>query len=138
MLALAVGLFLVPLVDQGLKSILRRRLGVRAVSMGRVGTIAVTPSRIWLSRLGVRPGGPALWIAWTLGAAGITGLTAFVPEAGWFAGLMLGGSLSHAIESSRRGGVMDYMRLRFWPAFNLADAAITVGGIGIVYGILAR
>ena len=138
MLGIAVGLVVVPLVDQGLKRFLRRRLDGRAISLGRVGAVRVSPSRIWLARLGVPPSGSALWIAWCTGAAGIALVTAFVPEAGWFAGLMLGGSLSHAIESSRRGGVLDYVRLRFWPAFNLADAAITVGGIGVVFGVLAR
>ena len=79
-----------------------------------------------------------MWIAWSAGAATLVGVTALVPEAGWFAGLMLGGSLSHAIESSWRGSVLDYVRLRFWPAFNLADAAIAVGGIGVVFGVIAR
>jgi signal peptidase II len=127
MLAILAGLILVPLVDQGLKAVLRRRLSSRAVA-----------SPIWLARLGLRSRGPALWGAWFTGAAGIVALAVFVAEARWFAGLMLGGSLSHAIESSRRGVVMDYIRLRFWPPFNLADAAITVGGIGVLYGILVR
>ncbi len=31
-----------------------------------------------------------------------------------------------------RGSVSDYVCLRFWPAFNLADVAITVGAIGLL------
>jgi lipoprotein signal peptidase len=31
-----------------------------------------------------------------------------------------------------RGGVSDYVCLRVWPAFNLADVAITVGAIGVL------
>ena len=41
-----------------------------------------------------------------------------------FAGLLLGGSLGNAVEHAQRGAISDYVRLRFWPAFNLADAAI--------------
>ena len=131
-------LVVVPLVDQGLKHFLRWSLGARAISLGRVGSVRLAPSRIWLARLGVAPSGSTMWIAWSAGAATLVGVTALVPEAGWFAGLMLGGSLSHAIESSWRGSVLDYVRLRFWPAFNLADAAIAVGGIGVVFGVIAR
>ena len=38
--------------------------------------------------------------------------------------------MSHALETSLRGCIIDYVRLRFWPAFNLADVAITVGAAG--------
>ena len=44
----------------------------------------------------------------------------------------MGGSLSHGIESSSRGWICDYVCLRFWPAFNIADVAITVGACGLV------
>lgn len=54
-----------------------------------------------------------------------------IPSCGLFAGLLLGGSLSHLIESAVRGSICDYIRLRFWPAFNLADVAITAGALGL-------
>jgi signal peptidase II len=59
-------------------------------------------------------------------------LAAGLPGSEWCAALLLGGSLSHMIETSRRGRVCDYLCLRFWPAFNLADAAITIGAIGSI------
>ncbi|MFO1092476.1 MAG: hypothetical protein U0992_04060 [Planctomycetaceae bacterium] len=43
----------------------------------------------------------------------------------------LGGSLSHALETTHRGGICDYVCLRFWPAFNVAHAAITLSAAGI-------
>jgi lipoprotein signal peptidase len=52
------------------------------------------------------------------------------PSYGGFAGLLLGGSLSHLLETTRRGWICDYVCLRFWPAFNLADVALTAGTIG--------
>jgi len=59
-------------------------------------------------------------------------LTALAP----FVGLLLGGSLSHAVESSLRGGITDYLCLRFWPAFNLADLALVVGAVGTIGELL--
>jgi lipoprotein signal peptidase len=35
------------------------------------------------------------------------------------------------MEGSLRGSVTDYVWLRFWPAFNIADVAITAGAIGM-------
>lgn len=51
-------------------------------------------------------------------------------------GLLLGGSLSHAVESSLRGSITDYICLRFWPAFNLADLALAAGAIGMIVQFL--
>lgn len=42
-------------------------------------------------------------------------------------GLLLGGSLSNLVDRIRLGHVTDFLDLRFWPAFNLADSFIVVG-----------
>lgn len=42
-------------------------------------------------------------------------------------GLLLGGALGNAIDRIRLGAVVDYLKVPNWPAFNLADCAITVG-----------
>ena len=42
-------------------------------------------------------------------------------------GLLVGGSLSNLIDRLRLGHVTDFLDLRFWPAFNLADTFIVVG-----------
>ena len=55
-----------------------------------------------------------------------------LPGSEWCAALILGGSLSHMIETSRHGRVCDYLCLGFWPAFNLADAAISIGTVGFI------
>jgi len=119
MTALAAGLLIVPLVDQGLKAILRRTLGLRSFSLGWFGSLRVKEAQIWWVRL-VRNSNMAI----------------LCPSCGWFAGLLMGGSISHGLESSIRGCVSDYVCLRFWPAFNLADMAITVGFIGTALGVL--
>ncbi|MEA2243046.1 MAG: signal peptidase [Solirubrobacteraceae bacterium] len=43
------------------------------------------------------------------------------------AGLLLGGALGNVIDRVREGAVVDFLKLPHWPAFNVADAAITVG-----------
>ena len=42
-------------------------------------------------------------------------------------GLLLGGALGNIVDRVREGAVIDYLKLPHWPAFNVADAAITVG-----------
>ncbi|MGH3022181.1 MAG: signal peptidase II [Gaiellaceae bacterium] len=42
-------------------------------------------------------------------------------------GLLIGGSLANLIDRVRLGHVTDFIDLRFWPAFNLADTFIVVG-----------
>lgn len=41
--------------------------------------------------------------------------------------LLLGGSAGNLIDRVRFGHVTDFIDLRFWPVFNVADSAITVG-----------
>lgn len=52
--------------------------------------------------------------------------------------LVLGGAVGNLIDRVRVGCVIDFIDLRFWPVFNLADAAITVGAIVLVYGVVRR
>jgi signal peptidase II len=45
-------------------------------------------------------------------------------------GLVIGGALGNLVDRVIRhhsGGVIDFIDLRWWPVFNVADAAITVG-----------
>lgn len=47
-------------------------------------------------------------------------------------GLILGGAMGNFLDRVRFGGVTDFIDLQFWPSFNIADAAITVGVIAIL------
>ena len=133
---LAAGLVLIPLADQALKLVLRRRLGPRSVPLGPLGRLGIVKARMWLAGRDGRPNLAGIWALWLLAAGAVALLSALAPSCGWFAGLLLGGSLSHGLESSVHGRVSDYVCLRFWPAFNLADVAITVGAIGVVLEML--
>ncbi|HZO49726.1 MAG TPA: signal peptidase II [Gaiellaceae bacterium] len=47
-------------------------------------------------------------------------------------GLVLGGSVSNLVDRVRLGYVTDFLDLRWWPAFNLADTFIVVG-VGLLF-----
>ena len=47
-------------------------------------------------------------------------------------GLLLGGAVGNIIDRIREGAVVDFIKLPHWPAFNVADSAITVGVIVLV------
>ena len=51
-------------------------------------------------------------------------------------GLVIGGSVSNLTDRVRLGHVTDFLDLRWWPAFNLADSFIVVG-VAILFAALA-
>ena len=52
-------------------------------------------------------------------------------------GLLLGGSISNLADRVRLGHVTDFLVIRYWPAFNLADICIVVGVVLLVGTMLA-
>ena len=48
-------------------------------------------------------------------------------------GLLVGGAAGNLIDRAREGAVTDFVDLPLWPAFNLADAAITIGVLALLY-----
>lgn len=50
-------------------------------------------------------------------------------------GLVIGGSLSNLADRVRLGHVTDFIDLRWWPAFNLADSFIVIG-VAVLLGTL--
>jgi len=73
----------------------------------------------------------------------ITGVALLV-VIGWFAfdaqrpwlwlgvGLLVGGAIGNLIDRIRLGSVTDFLNPPLWPAFNLADVAITLGVVVVV------
>ncbi len=49
--------------------------------------------------------------------------------------LIFAGAISNLIDRIRLGCVVDYIDLKFWPVFNLADVYITVGVISLLFVI---
>jgi signal peptidase II len=48
-------------------------------------------------------------------------------------GLLVGGAAGNLIDRAREGSVTDFVDLPLWPAFNIADAAITIGVLALLY-----
>lgn len=51
-------------------------------------------------------------------------------------GLQLGGALGNLCDRLARGYVTDFVDLRWWPVFNVADSAIVIGTILLAYYVL--
>jgi signal peptidase II len=47
--------------------------------------------------------------------------------------MILGGAIGNLIDRICFGHVIDFIDLRFWPVFNIADSAITIGALLIVF-----
>ena len=52
-------------------------------------------------------------------------------------GLLIGGSASNLIDRVRLGHVTDFIDVRYWPAFNLADSFIVSGVVILLVALLA-
>ncbi len=82
-------------------------------------------------------GGGAIVLVITLVALGL--LVAYLlrrpgRQGLWLAtGLLLGGALGNLIDRIAHGAVTDFIKLPLWPAFNVADMAITVGVLALLW-----
>jgi len=48
-------------------------------------------------------------------------------------GMLLGGAIGNLVDRAREGAVIDFIDPIAWPAFNLADTAIVVGVLALLY-----
>src|SRR5439155_21718257 len=48
-------------------------------------------------------------------------------------GMVFGGALGNLADRARIDGVTDFIDPVLWPAFNVADAAIVLGVLGVLY-----
>ncbi|MBJ7379317.1 MAG: lipoprotein signal peptidase [Polynucleobacter sp.] len=60
----------------------------------------------------------------------------------WSLALILGGAIGNVIDRLHFGAVLDFIDVHYagwhWPAFNLADSAITLGALLIIWGEINR
>ena len=118
----------VVLLDQSTKSLALRFLA----PAGAAGSRQLGPFRLvansgaWLGRGPPLPALVGLWVM-TLACT----VLALAAGAGDIAGagllLALGGATGNLLDRLRRGAVIDFIALGWWPAFNLADVAIVAG-----------
>jgi signal peptidase II len=50
-------------------------------------------------------------------------------------GMLLGGALGNVVDRLRDGAVTDFVKVPYWPAFNVADTSITLGVIALLFVI---
>jgi len=53
-------------------------------------------------------------------------------------GLIMGGALGNAIDRIFIGTVTDFIDVGFWPAFNVADSALTIGVLLLVWHAMRK
>lgn len=89
---------------------------------------------------GLASGGGPLVLGLALVALVALGFFVASAPSGWrtaiAGGLILGGALGNLVDRLVRGEVVDFVTVPFWPAFNLADTAITVGVIALAYIVI--
>jgi len=134
---LAAGLCaLVVAADQTAKAVAEANL-VLGEEVDVLGPLGLTLSHNRGVAFGLAGGAGAPLILTTLLALGVV-VYLFVRDPGrpgmWVAtGLVAGGAIGNLIDRLRADAVTDYVDLSPWPPFNLADVAITLGVIGLVY-----
>jgi signal peptidase II len=79
------------------------------------------------------------WVVLVLVVAALAGIVGvFAANAtrrlAWLTtGLLLGGALGNIIDRVHEGAVTDFIKLPHWPQFNVADVAITVGVLSLLF-----
>jgi len=81
--------------------------------------------------------GQTIWLALVslLVAIGIVCCYRYIPKQRTIQllfALFLGGVIGNFIDRAFRGYVIDFIDFKWWPAFNLADAVLTISAIGLV------
>jgi signal peptidase II len=113
------------------------------------GLIALTLVKNPGLAFGLLSGIPAGW-RWLVGVLSLLALIVLLrvalrilPRGGWreqaAIGLIFGGAVGNLIDRTRFGAVVDFVDVYFrgwhWPAFNVADSAITVGVVMLALGL---
>ena len=74
------------------------------------------------------------WLLWSIRKG------QFACWGNWGAAAIIGGALGNVVDRVRFGAVVDFIQWHaagfYWPAFNVADSAITVGAILLVFAQL--
>lgn len=122
-------------LDQATKALVRASIvpGERDELLPFLALVHVHNSGVAFGFLG--GGGPIVLVV-TLAALSLL-VGYFAQHAGrpllWLpTGLLLGGAVGNIVDRLHQGYVTDFVRLPSWPAFNVADMAITVGVVVLV------
>jgi signal peptidase II len=132
----AVVLAVVLVADQVSKAIVRSDIAIGDVHKFLPGINLVDVRNTGVA-FSLFAGGGALVLACTLIALGLLlGYFAMRPDRPllWLpAGMLTGGAIGNLVDRVAHGGVTDFIKLPFWPAFNVADMSITFGVLALLY-----
>lgn len=122
-------------LDQGAKALVEAHL-LSGERVGVLGPLELTLSHNRGVAFGIASGAGVLLVLVTVAALATAGAL-FARRAAqpwmWLPfGLLAGGSLGNLADRLRVGEVTDYIRVLSWPAFNIADIAITIGVVMFV------
>jgi signal peptidase II len=142
----------VAILDQLVKALVLDRL-VEGVPIHLIdGVLALVLVRNTGLAFGLLAGLPAGW-RWVVALLSIAALlvlarvaTRVLSQGGWVdtaaIGLIFGGAVGNLIDRGRFGAVVDFIDVHWrawhWPAFNVADSAISVGVLLLAFRLLAR
>ncbi|MEZ5080947.1 MAG: signal peptidase II [Thermoleophilia bacterium] len=137
-LSMAVGAFV---LDQVIKAVVRNNMDEAGSGIELTPFLRIDRYTNDGIAFGLFPGRQGVVATLTLIAlAGIAlALVSLVRQNPWGAagaGLLVGGSLGNLVDRLRFGGVTDFIDFDHWPAFNIADSAITIGAILIIMGLM--
>jgi signal peptidase II len=124
------------IVDVPAKLLAESRLADGPVELGPVALrLAHNPGVAFGLGGGLPVGSVAVLTGLLLAAFAVWALRGRLPAAP--AGLIVGGGLGNLVDRAGDGTVTDYLGVGWWPHFNVADAAITVGAVLLVI-VVAR
>ena len=123
-------------VDQVTKAIVRADIGPFEQVKVLPGIKLVHTENTGVAFSALSGGGPLVILVAVvaLGALLIFFFTHLTRPLVWLpTGLLLGGAAGNLIDRIGRGSVTDFIKLPHWPAFNVADIAVTIGVIVLVF-----
>jgi signal peptidase II len=86
-------------------------------------------------------GGTLVLVLTLVALAALIGYLALRPERPglWLpTGMLIGGAVGNLIDRISSGAVTDFIKLPLWPAFNVADMAITFGVLALLWVLEGR
>ena len=121
---------LVVVLDQAAKALVERHL-VPGRQVEVLGPIELALTHNSGVAFGLASGGGTRLVLLTVLALAVIGFLFWrnpTRPGMWIAaGLLAGGALGNLADRVRAGAVTDYIQIGSWPAFNLADVAVTTG-----------
>ena len=130
------------LLDQAVKYVVQLKLfPLKSVTIGKY--LSISYVRNWGAAFGIFPGQRvALIIVSLLVCAVVLYFHYRLSHKEYLfqssLALILGGSIGNLSDRVFRSFVIDYVDLKFWPAFNIADVAVNVGIMVIIYRLVMK